>query len=151
MEEREALIPVALRDRDHEPQVRLDHFLLRAMIAALDALCQLDLLGGGQQLDLADVLQEELQRVGRELRVYGLLHLFGLRRVEVRCSVRRDVERRDLFVLDYGRDLDVQLDFILELYDVHHDYLVLAHETPSLAGAFPDRMRHCRRRTGRTP
>jgi hypothetical protein len=35
------------------------------MIATLDPLRQLDLLGGGQQLDLADVLQEELEPVSR--------------------------------------------------------------------------------------
>src|SRR5690242_18521816 len=67
IEEREALVAVALRDRDDEAEIRLDHLLLRAMVAALDPLRELDLLGGGQQLDLADVLQEELERVGRDL------------------------------------------------------------------------------------
>ena len=67
VEERQALVAVALRDRDDEAQVRLDHLLLRAVVAALDPLRELDLLRGGQQVDLADVLQEELQRVGREL------------------------------------------------------------------------------------
>ena len=71
VEERQALVAVALRDRDDEPQVRLDHLLLRAMVAALDPLRELDLLRGGQQIDLADVLQEELQRVGRELDASG--------------------------------------------------------------------------------
>ena len=71
VEERQALVAVALRDRDDEAQVRLDHLLLRAMVAALDALRELDLLGGGQQVDLADVLQEELQRVGGELERRG--------------------------------------------------------------------------------
>ena len=37
------------------------------MVAALDALRELDLLRRGQQVDLADVLQEELERVGRDL------------------------------------------------------------------------------------
>ena len=39
------------------------------MLAALDALCELDLLSGREQRDLADVLQEELQRVGGDLRL----------------------------------------------------------------------------------
>ena len=67
VEERQTLVAVALRDRDDEAEVRLDHLLLRAMVAALDPLRELDLLGGGQQLDLADVLEEELERVGRDL------------------------------------------------------------------------------------
>ena len=67
IEERQPLVAVALRDRDDEAEVRLDHLLLRAVVAALDPLRELDLLGGGQQLDLADVLEEELQRVGRDL------------------------------------------------------------------------------------
>ncbi len=67
VEERQPLVAVALRDRDDEAQVRLDHLLLRAMVAALDPLGELDLLRGGQQVDPADVLEEELERVGRDL------------------------------------------------------------------------------------
>ena len=37
------------------------------MLAALDALRELDLLRGGEERHLADVLEEELQRVGRDL------------------------------------------------------------------------------------
>src|SRR5919198_3190513 len=67
IEERQALVPVLLGDRDDEAQVRLDHLLLRLVLAALDALRQLDLLRGGQQVDLPDVLQEQLQRVRADL------------------------------------------------------------------------------------
>ena len=84
IEERQALVAVALGDRDDQPQVRLDHLLLRAMLAALDALGELDLLRGGEQVDLADVLQEELQRVGGDLaRLGGRLFALGLLRVRV--------------------------------------------------------------------
>src|SRR5918994_1591477 len=38
VEEREALVAVVLRDRDHEAQVGLDHALLRDHVAPLDAL-----------------------------------------------------------------------------------------------------------------
>ena len=41
--------------------------LLGALIALLDALGELDLLAGGQQRHAANVLQEELQCVGRDL------------------------------------------------------------------------------------
>ena len=44
VEERQALVSVVLRDRDDEAQVRLDHVGLRAHVAALDALGELDLL-----------------------------------------------------------------------------------------------------------
>src|SRR5262245_7778505 len=67
IEERQPLVAVALRDRDDEAQVRLDHALLRVVVAALDLLRELDLLRGGQQVDLADVLQEQLERVGRDV------------------------------------------------------------------------------------
>ena len=67
IEEGEALIAVVLRDRDDEPQVRLDHALLRLHVAALDALCELDLLCGRQELVPARLAQEELQRVGGRL------------------------------------------------------------------------------------
>jgi hypothetical protein len=45
------------------------------VVAALDALRELDLLRGGEERNLPDVLQEELERVGRDL---------GLDRVELR-------------------------------------------------------------------
>ena len=67
VEERQALVAVALRDRHDETKVRLDHLLLRTVVAALDALRKLDLLRRGEQVDLADVLEEELQRVRRDL------------------------------------------------------------------------------------
>src|SRR2546430_3396167 len=56
IEEGQALVAVPLGDRDDEAQVRLDHLLLREMLPALDALRELDLLGGGENVDLADVL-----------------------------------------------------------------------------------------------
>src|SRR5262249_9652886 len=94
IEEREPLVAVALRDRDDEAKIRLDHLLLCAMVAALDPLCELNCFGGGQQLDLADVLEEQLERIGRDL-TGGL------------------VEPRRLFRLRLGRlrvdDLDLEL------------------------------------------
>ena len=112
VEEGQALVAVALRDRDDEAQVRLDHRLLRRVLAALDPLRELDLLRRGQERHLADVLEEELQRVGRDLarrpRRLGLglvalddldlelverrVELVQLRRVEVELVERaRDV------------------------------------------------------------
>src|SRR5438105_2535080 len=49
VEERQPLVAVVLGDRDDETQVRLDHRLLRLAVTALDPLCELDLLRGGQQ------------------------------------------------------------------------------------------------------
>ena len=44
VEERQPLVPVVLRDRDDQAEVGLDHVLLRAHVAALDLLRELDLL-----------------------------------------------------------------------------------------------------------
>jgi hypothetical protein len=67
VEERQALVPVVLRDRDDEPEVRLDHVCLRAHVPALDLLGELDLLGGGQQRMASRLAEEELERVRRRL------------------------------------------------------------------------------------
>ena len=56
---------VALRDRDDQAQVRVDHLILRLEIPALDPLGELDLLLLRQQRVAPDLLHEELQRVGR--------------------------------------------------------------------------------------
>ena len=69
VQERQALVAVVLGDRDDEPQVGLDHLLLGVEVAALDALGEVDLLLGGEQADLADVLQEQLKGVGRHVRL----------------------------------------------------------------------------------
>src|SRR4051812_44934078 len=68
VEERQALVAVVLGDRDDQAQVRLDHLLLRVEVAALDALGEVDLLLGGEQADLADVLEEQLEAVRRHVR-----------------------------------------------------------------------------------
>ncbi len=79
VEERQTLVAVPLRDRDDEAQVGLDHRLLGGVIAELDPLRELDLLRGGEERHLADVLEEELQRVGRDLRLgRPFLLRFGL-------------------------------------------------------------------------
>ena len=54
---------VALRDRDDQAQVRVDHALLGGTVAALDSLRELDFLGRREQLVLADVVHEQGQRV----------------------------------------------------------------------------------------
>ncbi len=61
------MVAVVLGDRDDEAEVRLDHPLLRGAVAALDPLCELDLLRGGEQLVPAGLTQEQLQGVCRRL------------------------------------------------------------------------------------
>src|SRR4051812_30132506 len=68
VQERQALVAVVLGDRDDEPEIRLDHLLLGIEVAALDALGQIDLLLRCEEPDLADVLQEQLERVGGHVR-----------------------------------------------------------------------------------
>ena len=67
VEERQPATQIPLRDRHDEPQVRLDHVLLRRHVAALDALRERDLLVGGQQRHLPDLAQVEPERVERRL------------------------------------------------------------------------------------
>jgi hypothetical protein len=108
------------------------------MVAALDPLRELDLLGRGQKVDLADVLQEELQRVGRELGVDdALFRLLRLRREVVGLGVRvgLGVER--------GR-FRVELGLLLEVLGLGFELFRRAHAAP------PRRMRNDRIATGRT-
>ena len=122
VEEGQALVAIPLRDRDDEAEVRLHHRLLRAVVAALDALRELDLLGRRQERDLADVLEEELQRVGRDLRLgldlgLGLVHVGvddgdlrlvegGIEVVELRGLQLELVEReRELVGIDLARSV----------------------------------------------
>jgi hypothetical protein len=68
LEELEALVAVALCDRDDQAQVGLDHPLLRIEVAALDALGEIDLLAGREQPGLRDPVEEELKGVERGVR-----------------------------------------------------------------------------------
>src|SRR6266545_4730105 len=116
IEEGQALVAVLLGDRDDEAQIRLDHLLLRAVIAALDALRQLDLLRGGEEVDLADVLEKELQRVGRDL-----ARLFGWRLV---------------FLVRAGDDLDLELfERVVEVVDLSRLEIELVERERDLVGA----------------
>src|SRR5262245_1040301 len=63
IEERQPAPEIALRDRDDEPEVRLDHVLLRRDVAALDELRERDLLVRGEERDLPDLAEIEAQRV----------------------------------------------------------------------------------------
>ena len=63
VEERQSLVAVVLGDRHHKAQVRLHHLLLGVEVAALDPLGEIDLLLSSQQAYLANVLEEQLQRI----------------------------------------------------------------------------------------
>src|SRR5229473_3207425 len=84
------------------------------MVAALDPLRQLDLLSGGEEIDLADVLEEELERVGRNLTgLFGLLLLFLLG----------------------GDDLDLQLlESVVEVIDLSRLEIELVERDGDLVG-----------------
>jgi hypothetical protein len=56
------LVAVALRDRDDEAQVRLDHRLLREVVAALDLFASSISCGAVSRSTLPMSLQEELER-----------------------------------------------------------------------------------------
>ena len=63
--QRKAVALVAARLRDDQSQVGVDHPVLGLQVAALDALGQLDLLRGGQQLVHAGLPEEQIQRLQR--------------------------------------------------------------------------------------
>jgi hypothetical protein len=65
IEQRQAVALVALRDRDDQAEVRVDHPLLRLHVAALDPLRELDLLLRDQKRPAAGLVQEQLERVRR--------------------------------------------------------------------------------------
>jgi hypothetical protein len=73
--EREPLALVAAGDRDHEPQVGVDHPLLRREVASLHALRELDLLRRRQQRVAPRLLEEELERVERGIGLWLRLAL----------------------------------------------------------------------------
>ncbi len=106
VEERQSSAQVALRDRDDEAQVGLDHLLLGDHVAALDPLGEVDLLLGRQQADSADRAQVEPQRVEARLD----------RQVDLRALRRRSAARVRPFPLGVAggrhRGLAVGLDHV---------------------------------------
>src|SRR6266849_8421521 len=84
------------------------------MVAALDPLRQLDLLSGGEEIDLADVLEEELERIRRDL--------------------ARRLDRLLLFLLE-GDDLDLQLlESVVEIVDLSRLEIELVERDGDLVG-----------------
>jgi hypothetical protein len=81
------------------------------VLTALDALRELDLLRRGEQRNLADVLQEELQCVGRDLRLGLWLGLVRRRRNDrdLRLVERRvdvvELRRLELQLVEREREL----------------------------------------------
>jgi hypothetical protein len=127
IEERQALVAVVLRDRDDEPQVRLDHLLLGGHVALLDPLRELDLVGGGQQRMAPDLAQEQLQGVrgrldGRLERILGRLRRRGLGR---RLRGRPPVDDLDAAFLELAEQALEVLRLDLELLDGLHELGVL--------------------------
>jgi hypothetical protein len=137
VEEGQSAAQVALRDRDDEPQVRLDHLRLGAHVAALDPLGQVDLLVGGQQRHLPDLAQVEPQRVERrldrqvELR-RNLRLLLGRRLLVWRVLVMFPLDQLDAVVDEVGVEV---FDLLLGELDVLEpgDDLVVGEKTLVLA------------------
>jgi hypothetical protein len=128
VEEAQAAAEVRLGDRDDQPQVGLDHLGLRAHVAALDPLGQVDLLVGGQQRHLADLAQVEPQRVER--RLHGQVELRPLLLLgQRRLLVRRMLVCLALHQLDGVVD-QVRVEVLdllfgeLDLLEARHDLVI---------------------------
>jgi hypothetical protein len=121
VEQRQVLTLVLLRDRDDEPQVRIHEPLLRLEVPALDRLGDLDLLLRREQRVTADLVEEELQGVGRLARDVAVRDLRLLDAVA--AAVVRHLEAARLDPLVHGRDLLLVelevLDRLAELGEVH--------------------------------
>src|SRR4051812_16359109 len=113
VEEGQTLVPVVLGDRHHEPEVGLDHLLLRVQVAALDAAGEINLLLRREQAHLADVLQEQLKGIGGHVRLQVDRRLrlataaLVRRAVLLRCLQRRVelLDKLDLRALEEGVEL----------------------------------------------
>ena len=106
------------------------------MVAALDALRELDLLRRRQERHLADVLEEELERIGRDL---GLR--LDLGRVRLGLLVRRD--DRDLRLVERGVELVQLRGLEVELVERKRD--LVGVEPPGLEPALDETLRLVRR------
>jgi len=96
------------------------------MVSALDPLRELDLLRGSEERDPADVLQEELERVGRDLRALLDLRLrLGLLLVAV--------DDGDLRVVEGGVELVELCGLELELVERERDLLGIESACPIAA------------------
>jgi hypothetical protein len=132
VEEGQALVAVVLGDRDHEPEVRLDHALLGGAFAALDPLRELDLLRGSEQRVAAGLAEEELERVGGRL-VAELLDDRGRWRGRL-LLVLEDLDAPALELAEERVDLEG-----LELLGLDElDDLRLAHGAARLGGLEQD-------------
>ena len=96
VEQRQLGALVLLGDRDDQPQVGVDHPVLGVEVAALDPLGELDLLVRGQQPVAADLVEEELQRVGGGA---GERHVVDRRRLGLAAAVVAQVDPAGLELL----------------------------------------------------
>ena len=131
VEQRHAVALVALRDRDDEAQVGVDHPLLGRAVAALHALCERDLVGCGQQRVPADLVQEQLQRVAG-----------GRGEIRGRDGLDRCGDR--LFAL--GDDDAARLELLAQLRDLLLGEVVLLREPRRARSPRPRRDPRRRRR-----
>jgi len=103
------------------------------VVAALDPLGELDLLGGGEERDAPDVLEEELERVGRDLGVR-----FGLA-----LGLVVGVDDRDLGFVEGGIELVELRRLELELVERERD--LVGVETAGLEPTLEQPLRLVRR------
>jgi len=142
VEERQAATAIPLGDRHDEAKVGLDHLRLGGLVAGLDALGEVHLLRGREQRHAADVLQEELQRVGGLLDRGGPAGPVGLLG-EVGRAARRLGRLEELdprlveLLVDVLREAGIDAELVQHLGDVldreEADVLAALQESAELA------------------
>ena len=145
--ERHAVAAVALRDRDDEPEVRVDHPLLGRRSPRSIALRERDLLGRGEQLMAPELVHEQRERVGRPERRRVIRD--GSARLPRLSPLRRD-RRHDLDLArgELGPDRG---DLLLVELTLEGECLSSASSTMPRFSAFSRERRQCQFRTSYSP
>src|SRR5438552_2763924 len=123
VQEQHAAAHVLLGDADHQAQVRLDEAALGFLVALLHALGQIDLLLGGEQCDLPDLLEVHPDRV-IDRHAFRLAYLFLFLAFALLLGLLRVFDDVDALFQEHGIDAVDQLDVLFRLWELLQDVVV---------------------------
>src|SRR3989449_2286162 len=123
VQEQHAAAHVLLGDADHQAQVRLDEAALGFLVALLHALGQIDLLLGGEQCDLPDLLEVHPDRV-IDRHAFRLAYLFLFLAFALLLGLLGVFDDVDALFQEHGIDAVDQLDVLFRLWELLQDVVV---------------------------